>query len=375
MSNLQKSNGDVEQGDFVDLTPTISASTSTEITTEDKKFTPNWRKALITIQLSGINLTTCAVNGLVVIGLPIISEDLHLHESLQVWPSSAASLATAATLLLAGTIADLAGARITGLAGEFACGLLMLASGASHSGTGLIAVRALQGIALSFHLASSVALVTESIERGKGRNLAFACLGLSQPLGFSFGLVLGGVLVDTMGWRGGWYIYGGITLGLAAMGAWVLPTPRPVTVAVAVGKPEPSLWRRLKGEIDWVGALLISAFMTAISTFLGSVTFARSCYLNMYTDNHLSFLGIGIHNIGRPECIVVLCLSGVFLPAFIFWMNRQVARGRPALIPNSLWSNSTFSAVTSMIAISFSVLNALEMFCSLLYASFLSFCS
>lgn len=219
-------------------------------------------KVCATFQLSGLNFTTCAVNGLVVIGLPAITHELHIHDSLAVWPSSVTSLTTAATLLLAGTIADLVGARVVELFGAFACGLLMLGAGASTSGMGLVGIRAVQGIALSCHLAASVALVTQCVPRGRGRNIAFACLGLSQPLGFSFGLVLGGILVDTIGWRGGWYIYGGITLALAVMGVFVLPGKRPQGTRRRGSKV---VVRQLKSEIDWVGTALISGFMGVMS--------------------------------------------------------------------------------------------------------------
>lgn len=223
--------------------------------------TPVIRRVLVTFQLSGINFTTCAVNGLVCIGLPAITHDLHISDSLAVWPSCVTSLTTAATLLLAGTVADLVGSRPVQLFGAFSCALLMLAAGAANSGSLMVGLRAIQGISLSCHLAASVALVTQSVPSGRGRNIAFSCLGLSQPLGFSFGLVLGGILVDSVGWRSGWYIYGGITLALAIMGIFVLP-PHPNK------KPMRTMLRDLRTEIDWVGALLISCFMGAISTFL-----------------------------------------------------------------------------------------------------------
>lgn len=75
---------------------------------------------------------------------------------------------------------------------------------------------------------------------------------------------------------------------------------------------------------------------------------------------------MGVEYIRKPDTIVMISLSAVLLPAFALWMQRQVKKGRPALIPNALWRNPSFSAVTAMIALSFAVLNALELFCSLL---------
>lgn len=75
---------------------------------------------------------------------------------------------------------------------------------------------------------------------------------------------------------------------------------------------------------------------------------------------------MGVEHIKKPDTIVLLCLSAVLLPSFALWVQRQVKIGKPALIPNSLWRIPSFSAVTAMIALSFAVLNALELFCSLL---------
>uniref|UniRef100_A0A0D2XNW8 Major facilitator superfamily (MFS) profile domain-containing protein n=1 Tax=Fusarium oxysporum (strain Fo5176) TaxID=660025 RepID=A0A0D2XNW8_FUSOF len=160
-----------------------------------------FRKAAVTFQLSGVNFASSAANSIIVVGLPRITEDLNLPQSLAFWPSSVPGLATASTLLLAGAVADVLGPRSVDLLGCTANGAFMLACAFIKKGEELVVLRALQGVALALHLSSSVSLVTKILPRGRGRNLAFACLGLSQPLGFSFGLVIGGILVDTIGWR------------------------------------------------------------------------------------------------------------------------------------------------------------------------------
>lgn len=162
------------------------------------------------LQLCVVTLTACLINGLVIVGLPTITKDLQLPSSLSFWPSSVSNLATASTLLLAGSIADTVGPRWVELVGCLASGALMLGQGLSRTGEELVVMRALQGVGLALHLASSVSIITQILPQGRGRNLAFSCIGLSQPLGFSLGLVVGGILIDTIGWRAGWYIAGGI---------------------------------------------------------------------------------------------------------------------------------------------------------------------
>lgn len=85
----------------------------------------------------------------------------------------------------------------------FLNGAFIIGQGVSHSGEELVAMRALQGVSLACYLASSVSIVTQPLPPAKGRNLAFSCLGLSQPLsqplGLSLGLVIGGVIIETTG--------------------------------------------------------------------------------------------------------------------------------------------------------------------------------
>ncbi|KAM0080875.1 hypothetical protein ACKRZS_006967 [Fusarium odoratissimum] len=253
------------------------------------------QKIAVTFQLSGVNFAASATNGLIVVGLPQMTADLSLPPSLAFWPSSVQGLATASTLLLAGALADVLGARSVDLLGCILSGALMLACGFVRAGEQLVALRALQGVALALHLSSSVALVTKTLARGRGRNFAFACLGLSQPLGFSFGLVLGGVLVETIGWRSGWFLYGGINLVLSAVGFWSLPKSEPLGTLQDV-------IQSVATKIDWLGTLLASAFMALLSYFLAVIS------TDVYRiKEHLSALNAAIRIL--PSVVVGVTLN------------------------------------------------------------------
>ncbi|KAH6960259.1 major facilitator superfamily domain-containing protein [Fusarium avenaceum] len=181
------------------------------------------RRTITVVQLCGVNFTSSATNGLIVIGLPRLTADLNIPPSLAFWPLSVQGLSTASTLLVLGAVADVVGPRSLNLAGCIANGLLMLSCGFIKNGEELIIIRALQGIMVALHLSTSVALVGKAHPSGRSRNVSFACLGVSQLIGFSFGLVVSGALMDTLGWRSGWYLYGGITLLLFPVGIWSLP--------------------------------------------------------------------------------------------------------------------------------------------------------
>lgn len=218
------------------------------------------QQVIAIIQLCGITLMGSVINGLVTVGLPAITRQLELPPSLAFWPASVNSLATASTLLLAGSIADAIGPIWTELAGSFTSGALIIGQGASTTGEQLVALRALQGVGLAFHLASSVSIITQMLSPGRGRNLAFSCLGLSQPIGFSLGLVLGGVITDTIGWRAGWYISGGITIFMTVIGLWAFPKSE--------GAQYQNKLLNIRTKIDWVGAGIASVFMALLCYLL-----------------------------------------------------------------------------------------------------------
>ena len=219
------------------------------------------QKVAVTFQLASVNFAWNASKGLIVVGLPIMTSELHIPPFLAFWPSSVPGLATASVLLLAGAVADVLGPKPVNVTGCFLNGIFMLACGLTHHGEQLVVFRALSGMAIALHLSSAVAIISRLYPRGKGRNLSFACLGMSQVLGYSFGLIVGGVLVDTIGWRSGWYLYGGINLVLSIIGFLFLPKP-------AMSGTLKDAMRSLATKVDWVGAFLASAFMAFMSSFL-----------------------------------------------------------------------------------------------------------
>jgi MFS family permease len=162
---------------------------------------PKGRSWIVIVQLAGINFITSFSNGLVTIGLPAMAADLKLANNLLVWPTAAFALTSGSLLLLAGSVADVVGCRSVNLIGSFFIALFTLLSGVSSSGNELIAFRALQGVASALTFPTAVSIISRSIESGQRRNIGLACLGLAMPLGFSIGLVLGGVLISGVGWR------------------------------------------------------------------------------------------------------------------------------------------------------------------------------
>lgn len=224
----------------------------------------NTQAAAVIIQLAGINFITSFSHGLITIGLPVIADSLKLEESLLVWPVSVFSLTTGSCLLLAGSFADLIGSRECNLVGSFLLALSIAACGLSQNGSQLIAFRAIEGVASALAVPSSISIVSTSVQSGRPRNIGFATLGLAQPFGFSAGLVLGGVLINGIGWRSGFYIGGATSFLFSFAGIWTIPKS-------VKSNTTSSIWTRLAKEPDWIGAIIASSCIAILSYVLAYV--------------------------------------------------------------------------------------------------------
>jgi MFS family permease len=219
------------------------------------------RAIIVIIQLLGLSLFSSFCNGIIVVGLPAIATTLHLPEGLLLWPTSVFYLTAGSCLLMAGSIADVAGTKRVNLMGSFLGAVFALACGLARTGGELIAFRALQGVTNAIIVPTSISIISTHVDDGPPRNMGFACLGLAGPIGFSLGLVLGGVFVDSIGWRSAFYLAGATSFVLFLIGIWALPRD----VRSQSGR---SAWKRLTSEIDWVGAILASTGLAMLSYVL-----------------------------------------------------------------------------------------------------------
>ncbi|KAM0718953.1 hypothetical protein Q7P37_006025 [Cladosporium fusiforme] len=281
--------------------------------------------------------------GSITVGLPDIARDISLDRSLYLWPSSVYGLTSGAALLIAGSIADIVGPRPVELLGIFFLGVFSLACGFATSGEQLVAFRALQGIALAMFLPASVALVAGAVPSGRPRNFAFACLGFSQPLGFATGLVVSGVMIQRVGWRSAFYWTGSAILCTSIAATWALPkliAREPVTAI--------TICKKICNDIDWIGVLISCGGLAILA----------------YT---LAILSADLTSIRSAATASLLAVSIALLISFPIWMHYRERARKPALIPNKLWKNATFTSTCIMVALSNGTANSFELFSSLYF--------
>lgn len=304
-----------------------------------------WRATVIIGTVACITLINSMLAGVLVVSLPTMARDLGLSQDLLLWPAGVNALACGCMLLLSGSIADVIGGRKIYLSGAFLLTMTTIACGVCKTGLELILFRAAQGVAMSLCLPSSVILVTSNIPTGTYRNTAFACLGAGQPVGFSIGLVLGGIFVQEISWRYGYYIGAILTFTVFIVSIFGIPADN-----VTESQPFHTVLQRLKTEIDWIGCFLLS-------TSLGMFSYV------------LSVLASGVSHFLAPTSITLFSIAVVLIPAFIFHTNRQERLGRKAIIPPSLWSNRVFTSLCITVFAIWGIFNAVQFFLTLFYQS------
>ena len=300
------------------------------------------RAITVITTLSGISLLNTMGSGILISALPTIARDVHLPPHLLLWPAAVYALAAGCLLLIFGSIADVVGPKHLWVVGSYLFAAFTVGIGVARTGLEVILFRTLLGVAVSMCLPTAVSLITGTFARGTWRNVAFAMNGAGQPVGFALGLVLGGVFTDTIGWRWAYYMMAIISFVLSTASIWSLPSHRVLT-----GPGSERKWTtRLANDIDWVGAILMSA---ALGMLLYVLAVVSSSYRKLQDGS----------------IIAVLVLSLVLLVAFPYWMDRQIKQGKPSLIPNKLWRSSSFTTVCIAVFLAWASLNGIEYFTTL----------
>ncbi|CAO1606243.1 hypothetical protein XANCAGTX0491_009744 [Xanthoria calcicola] len=326
-----------QSDDEVKLTATEPPS---EHTTKKPHDLSRLRSSAIIFNLAGVSFLNTLGSGLLTIALPRISQDIGLEEHLLLWPASVYALAAGCLLLIFGAVADVIGAKLVWVTGSFLYVVFTLAVGLSQTGIQIIVFRTLLGVAVSMCLPTAVSLTTNTFPRGSWRNIAFASIGMGQPIGYSVGLILGGVFTDTIGWRWGFYTSAILNLVISVCAIWALPSIKRTS-----SKPR---FRQLKEDIDWIGAFILSI---ALGILLYVLAMTTSSY-RRFTD---------------VQNIVLFTVALILLIAFPIYMRYQVRRGKPAIIPNKLWRNIPFTATCIAVFFCWAAFNAFQYFATLYF--------
>lgn len=191
-----------------------------------------------------VNANTSAVTIL----LPSISDDTGASTDFLQWAVTGYSLVGAAVIVTSGALGDVFGRRKVFIGGL----LLFIASCAfialSGSGGGVVAGRAIQGASGATLLACGMSLLSVA-SSGEAQMRALSIWGAASAVGAAAGPLLAGLLVDSTGWQGLFWID-------AAIAAICVP----LTLRWVAESSDPDRLR----SIDWAGTALIAVALVPL---------------------------------------------------------------------------------------------------------------
>jgi EmrB/QacA subfamily drug resistance transporter len=223
------------------------------------------------------------------VALPSIGRALHFSEQNLQWVVNAYVLVFGGFLLLGGRMADLLGRRRVFMSGLVLFALASLAGGLAPSEGFLIAARAVQGLGGAILSPAALSIVTTTFREGSERNRALGIWGAVAGSGGAAGVLLGGVLTDSLGWE------------------WVFFVNTPIAIAAALLAP-----RLIDESRDEVSVRRFDA--------AGALTVTAGLSLLVYAMVDATNVGWG-----SARTIVLLAVSLVLLATFVVWELRAPA--------------------------------------------------
>ncbi|MFF4835276.1 MFS transporter [Streptomyces sp. NPDC001315] len=157
------------------------------------------------------------------VALPSIGHDLGMATGSLQWIINGYVLGYGGLMLLGGRTADLLGRRRVFLIALAVFAAASLLGGLVDSGSLLIATRFVKGVAAAFTAPAGLSILTTTFPEGPQRNRALSVFSLFGALGYSSGLILGGLLTG-IGWR--WTFLMPVPLALLALVVGLILIPR-----------------------------------------------------------------------------------------------------------------------------------------------------
>ncbi|MEV0359698.1 DHA2 family efflux MFS transporter permease subunit [Nocardia sp. NPDC050697] len=275
---------------------------------------------------------------IVAVANPAIMEKLNAEITSVIWVTSAYLLTYAVPLLITGRLGDRFGPKNLYLVGLTVFTAASLWCGLSGTIGMLIAARAAQGIGAALMTPQTMAVITRTFAPDK-RGAAMGLWGGVAGLATLVGPILGGVLVDGLGWE--WIFFVNVPVGIIAfaLAVWLvpaLPTNRhrfdiPGVVLSAIG-----MFLLVFGiqegntrDWDWLIWTMIGGGLVVLAFFLWNQsrnTGEPLVPLGLFKDRNFAFSNLAIAAMGAA-------VTAFMVPAYFYLQAvRELSPTRSALI-------------------------------------------
>lgn len=279
--------------------------------------TPATYRAVMTATILGSAIAF--VDGSIVsVALPAIRSDLSASlEQLQ-WVVNGYALMLAAFILPGGAAGDWIGRKRVFLVGVAVHTLASLWCALANSAVELIVARIVQGIGGALMIPASLALITVTVPKAE-RGAAIGLWAGAGAAATAIGPILGGTLIDTLGWRAALFLavpFGALTIAIAWRG---VPESRSNTGAA----------------MDWTGGVLACAALGGLALGLTAAVDAPG-----------------------PGAAFAAAAGLVLLAGFLY--HQHVVR--QPMMPLSLFANKPFSGANALTFLLYGALGAVFFF-------------
>lgn len=245
------------------------------------------------------------IDGSVVnVALPAIGRDLDAALATMQWVVNGYMLTLASLILIGGAAGDAFGRRRVFLTGLVGFALASVACGLAPSASWLVAARLVQGAAAALLVPASLAIIGAAYT-GAERGPAVGTWAAAGALTTALGPVLGGWLVDIVGWRAIFFINVPIAAVALALGLR-LPADRAAT------QDQP---------LDWFGALCAIAA--------------------------LGLLSYGLIALGEGAAVAGGAAIAASVPAALLFLRTERHAAAP-MMPLSLFRSRNFSGANAL---------------------------
>jgi EmrB/QacA subfamily drug resistance transporter len=246
---------------------------------------------------------------IVTIAIPSMVQGLHTDLNAVVWVLSVYLLTFAVPMLFTSRLGDRFGPKRVFLAGLIVFTAASLWCGLSSTAGMLIAARAVQGLGAALMTPQTLAFITHLFPPSK-RGPAMGLWGGVAGLATIAGPLLGGVLVDGLGWE--WIFFVNVPVGLAGMVLTVLLVPD---------------WQPKHAHSFDIPGILLSGAGLCLLVF------------GLQNGQHYDW-----GRVAGPFTVYEFIAAGiVLLVAFVVW---QRFNHQEPLVPLRVFANRTFSAGT-----------------------------
>jgi EmrB/QacA subfamily drug resistance transporter len=231
-------------------------------------------------------LATCCASMIVVVmdisivnvALPAIRQEFHTAVSGLQWTVDAYTLVLAGFLVLAGSTADRVGRRRTFQLGLLTFGVGSALCGLSQSPGWLIAARVLQAAGGTMLNPVAMAIVVTAFPDRVERARAIGVFGSISGLSLGLGPILGGALVDGLGWRSIFWVNVPIVVAAAVCAGLFVPESRAararrvdpvgqVLVVLVLGSLVSAIIE--SGRLGWTSPVILGLLAVAVLGVLG----------------------------------------------------------------------------------------------------------